>query len=103
MFSFIHLGLFIYFRFLATGDTFRMIAFSYRMGERTFSNIVSQVCKAIWKQMQPVYLPEPTMDIWKRIASEFNSKWQFYNCLGSIDGKHVTIKRPPKSGPSFYN
>ena len=29
---------------------------------------------------------------WKKIASAFGTKCQFWNCLGAIDGKHIAIK-----------
>lgn len=40
---------------------------------------------------------------WKAIASDFCSKWQFPHCLGAIDGKHIFIQPPAKSGSMFYN
>lgn len=82
---------------------FKTIGLSYRMGERTVSNIVSQVCKAIWRHLQPIYMPSPTVEMWENIALDFERKWQMYNCLGSIDGKHVCIRKPICSGSSFYN
>jgi len=40
---------------------------------------------------------------WKHVADGFNQLWQFRNCLGAIDGKHIIIKKPQKSGSYYYN
>ena len=46
----------------------------------------------------------PTTDLeWKEIGTEFEDTWQFPNCLGCIDGKHVAITPPPHSGSFYYN
>ena len=29
--------------------------------------------------------------------------WQFPNCLGAINGKHVNLRAPPKSSTLFHN
>nr|CAI5821489.1 unnamed protein product [Callosobruchus analis] len=29
--------------------------------------------------------------------------WQFENCLGAMDGKHILIKKPSKSGSYYFN
>ena len=44
-----------------------------------------------------------TQQAWKTIADEFEEKWNFPNCIGAIDGKHVTVKCPSGSGSAFYN
>lgn len=92
-----------FFRYLATGYMFKTIALSYRMGERTESNIVSQLCEAIWLCLQPIYMAEPTIETWKSIALDYERKWQFFNCLGAVDGKHIAIRKPLLTGSSFFN
>ncbi|CAH1976860.1 unnamed protein product [Acanthoscelides obtectus] len=51
--------------------------------------------------MEHIYLPEPTENIWKK-CEEFENRWGFPNCIGSVDGKHVTIKRPNNSGSNYW-
>lgn len=53
--------------------------------------------------MQPIYLPEPTREHWESIAVGFESKWHFPHCIGALDGKHVVIKKPGKTGSSYFN
>jgi hypothetical protein len=45
----------------------------------------------------------PTNQQWSEIAEGFQDKWQFPNCLGALDGKHVLIFAPKKSGTMFFN
>ena len=40
---------------------------------------------------------------WKHIAQDFDTMWDFPNCLGAVDGKHVRIVPPADSGSYFYN
>ncbi|KAK0138530.1 Protein ALP1-like [Merluccius polli] len=90
-------------RFLATGDSYRAIAYSYRVGISTVANIVNQVTRFIWDALVQEYMPVPTTDDWRSIAEGFRERWAFPNCLGSIDGKHVVIRAPDNSGSLYYN
>ena len=53
--------------------------------------------------MHEEYLPDPTRERWEKIEKGFRFRWNFPNCIGAIDGKHVIIKSPPNSETKFHN
>ncbi|KAJ8935813.1 hypothetical protein NQ318_023367 [Aromia moschata] len=96
---------FLYFRmssFLPLETVFSTIGHSFRIGFETVSAIVREVCQAICRRMENIYLPEPTRAIWEKSAKGFEDIWRFPNCIGSIDGKHVTIKCANKTGSQHF-
>ena len=52
--------------------------------------------------MENIYLPEPATEIWEQSAKGFEDVWQFPDCIGSVDGKHITIKCPNKNESSHF-
>ncbi|CAM4723228.1 unnamed protein product [Leuciscus chuanchicus] len=64
-------------RFLATGDSFRTIASSYRVGVSTVCQIVAQVVTAIWDCLAEDYMAVPTTEDWRSIAEGFQERWNF--------------------------
>ncbi|XP_064468594.1 uncharacterized protein LOC135380913 [Ornithodoros turicata] len=48
-------------------------------------------------------MKKPDVSDWHRIAEGFQRNWQFPNCLGAVDGKHVRIRAPPNSGSMYHN
>lgn len=44
-----------------------------------------------------------TQDEWNKIADDYYTQWQFPNCLGALDGKHITIRCPKNSGSLNFN
>lgn len=95
--------LLFFFRFLATGEAFRSLAFQFRTHHSNVSRIVKQTLQAIVSSLLQEAIPEPTVDSLKQTISEFNSKWQFPNCCGAIDGKHVRVRCPSNAGSAFFN
>lgn len=90
-------------RYLATGDSFGSIAFSYRVGRCTVGRIVKQVACAIWDVLVDEFMAMPAKADWEQIADGFSYRWNFPNCVGAIDGKHVLIQAPDKSGSLYFN
>ena len=92
-----------YYSFLLSGDSYLGLAVCYRLGKSTVHKIISQTCKAIWIKMQPEFMPKPTERDWQRIEEGFRKRWHFPNCIGALDGKHVSIRSAPNSGSLFFN
>uniref|UniRef100_A0A3P9HU25 DDE Tnp4 domain-containing protein n=1 Tax=Oryzias latipes TaxID=8090 RepID=A0A3P9HU25_ORYLA len=76
-------------RFLSTGDSYRTIASSFRLGVSTVASIVRETCDALWDCLRDEHLPVPTEEMWRSTARRFHQRWNFPNCLGAMDGKHI--------------
>ena len=67
-------------------------------------NVVRETCDGIWNALNEAYLrPPQTKEEWRTVAGEFESMWNFPNCLGALDGKHVAIDCPKNGGSNYYN
>lgn len=74
------------------------------MGQSTISGIIREVSAALLTVLKNDFLRFPTSEEeWRIVANEFGEKWNFYNCVGAMDGKHVKIEPPLKSGSLYYN
>ena len=93
-----------FFRYFATGNSFHSLALTFRVGLSTISKIVREVSVLIWDKFHGKYMPFPkTSSDWEKIADKFQSKWQFPHCIGALDGKHVTITAPKRTGSLYFN
>ncbi|GFR66223.1 nuclease harbi1-like protein [Elysia marginata] len=90
-------------RYPAAGENPPSLSFHFRAGVTTIREIVSETCKVLWRILQPQVMSKPDEFKWKQIASDFYRRFQFPLCLGAIDGKHIRIKKPNKSGSKYYN
>lgn len=93
----------MFFRYLASGCTLTEIHFTFRIGISTASKIIRTVCCKIWDVLKNKYIPAPSKENWKTIAKGFEKTANFPHCLGAIDGKHIRLIMPEKSGSMYYN
>lgn len=73
------------------------------MGSATVAGIVKETVIVIWQTLQPLHMKIPTSEDFKQIAEDYYKLWNFPNCVGTIDGKHIRILCPEHSGTMFYN
>ena len=91
-------------RYLATGETFQSLSFQFRIGTTTISQIVMEVCVAIYRLFGNEYLKTPnTAGKWNEIAELFYSRWNIPNNTGAIDGKMIVMQKPAGAGSQFHD
>ena len=75
------------------GDAFRTIAAIYRLSDTVAGRIIGETCKALWNVMaENVFLSVPSSSKeWLDEGQDFERRWNFPNCVGAIDGKHIII------------
>ncbi|KAH7705181.1 nuclease HARBI1-like protein [Aphelenchoides avenae] len=84
--------------------SYAALAQSFRLGGSTVHNVVKETTEAIYDCLRDTYLRTPrSEEEWLRVAQDFELQWQVPHALGCIDGKHVKIVAPAKSGSTYYN
>jgi len=61
-----------------------------------------ETCNVLWKALQPIYL-RTIRESMMQMSEDFFNRWQFPNCVGAIDGKHISIQCPANTGSQFYS
>lgn len=79
------------YRYLATGEGSTSLANQFRVGRSTVPKIIDETLPAICKALEKLVLSQPTRKDLLNTAEGFWSRWNFPNCLGAIDGKHIAI------------
>ncbi|XP_018396263.1 PREDICTED: putative nuclease HARBI1, partial [Cyphomyrmex costatus] len=90
-------------RYLASGDSMRSLSYAFRVGHNTISKIVSETCEVIWECLKDTVFIKNNENSWQNVANDFERLWNFPNCIGAIDGKHVILQAPPNSGSTYFN
>ena len=81
-------------RFLATGQSYQSLAFSFRVGHNTISKFIPEVCHGGMEYGNEVFQTPSTPDQWGQVAESFGTGWDFHYACGAIDGKHIAIRKP---------
>ena len=92
-------------RYLVTGDARTTIAASYLISPTTVGRIIEETCSVLWHMLlEQGYLHVPRdINNWRKIAMDFEQRWNFPHALGALDGKHVVMQAPPRPGSTFFN
>ena len=90
--------------YLATGNLYVDLAYKFRVANNSIIIFVPEVYQAILDEFVDALIPSPnTKEQWQLISDEFKNMWNVPNACGALDGKHVAIKKPAKSGSQYYN
>lgn len=90
--------------FLGTGASYARLEYLTRISRPSLSKIIPETCAALYTALKDEYLKIPTSsEEWLLVAQEFGLRWNFPNCVGAIDGKHILIKPPPGRGSLYFN
>ncbi|KAF4528814.1 hypothetical protein B566_EDAN017280 [Ephemera danica] len=81
----------------------RSVAVSFLRGRSTVCEVIRETCSVLAERLQPIYMKIPTYAEWMKIKEDFFELWDLPNCLGAIDGKHIAIKKPFKTGSEYRN
>lgn len=89
--------------YLVTGDAQISMASSYRISPTSVGRIIAETCEAIWNRLlEHGYMRSPSNESqWKKISEDHEHLWNFPNCVGAIDGKHIVMQAPDRAGSSF--
>lgn len=68
------------------------LSYSFRVGKSTVTDILSNTLEVIWQVLKPEVLKTPDENCFRQIAEGFKEKWNYPNCIGAMDGKHVLIQ-----------
>ena len=70
----------------------------------TIGGFIPDVCDALFSSLKDRYMNTPdSKGDWDKIAKDFGEMWNYPNCVGALDGKHINLKCPPNSGSYFFN
>lgn len=90
-------------RYLATGQSLTSLHYDWKISVASLSSIIIEVCEAILSNLRNRFLATPqTENEWRQIAAGL-TRWNYPNCIGCIDGKHIAMNKPWQAGSQYHN
>nr|XP_042911865.1 uncharacterized protein LOC110282418 [Parasteatoda tepidariorum] len=90
-------------RYLASGDSYGPMKYLFRIDKATISKFIPETCTAIYSVLKDYIQVPATEEEWQDIAKKFEERWNFPNCIGALDGKHVIVRHKRKYGSQCFN
>lgn len=92
-------------RYMATGELYRnSMRWNHRVPHNSISILIREVSTAIFEEYKDeVWTLPSTPEGWREVAEVFSTRWNFHHCVGAVDGKHIALVKPGKSGSTYYN
>jgi len=88
---------------LATNIEFRTLGHLFLIARGTACVIFHDVIDAINITLQPKYIKFPSGQSLRNVVEGFNTRWNFPQCCGAIDGTHIPIIAHKSHHTDYYN
>ncbi len=90
--------------YMATRDSSKCLQYGFRVAYNTICVLIAEVSSAIVDAYHEEVIVTPTTpDDWMVVTNTNSRKWQYHHCFGTIDGKHVAIRKPMNAGSYYFN
>ena len=76
---------------LATPCEYRTVAHLLGVARSTVCEVVQETCRAIVHNLLSLYINIPSGEGLKKVVDGFEEKWGFPQCVGAIDGSHISL------------
>jgi len=82
-------------RYLATGNSYKSLQYSFRVSYNTMCNFISPVCSAINEEFSDAVTTCPTTpEAWLQVAEILCKRWNFPHCVGPSMGSTSPSENP---------
>ena len=84
-------------RYLASGDSQTSIGFLFKMGRSTVNRIIEEVCTELCVHLTTTDVQQQLLN-----GTKFHKVRDMPNCIGTLDGKHIRMRKPADSGSLWH-